>query len=961
MAIDVELLRAWYAAFPFAIEAFEHGIYVLERGKPRAPSGALAQAADRWISVRAHGRSLDGLARLREQMWFGAEQSDPLRSATTLAQLLGDIADLVLSYDGCSIVLRQRGHGRNLSEATDHASNASRFRWLTLALPQDLLVAAYCARQEVMPTTIDVRFGSIGLERVLATGVAETHMHVSNGVDSLFVWKRWLRSLAEPIRSSTSVRRRSDRCATAPLGGISADDPFGPPLGSMDRLERTALAAAVLRAELNAWFATASNEHDTRKRRALPGTATERRREHARGLAELLLLSPCRDDCDDSDTDTQRVVLRNELLEQLAPRLTDPRQKPWKRVALFEDTLERCPTVHPADGTPDAEFRFMRTALRKLMEWERDGRSGLYLSREAQLFWQYLRLRVAVFRYTTQEPGVSGLDWFRAWDHRLKSFYSRKERLNSVGNAFLLHSRGAALSAMELRVPPESSEHDAYNLFTRTLDSALSTMHGLSPADADRLRKGERPAPDVTPPPPCEVGLVLHFVKQASNSPPTRPSSGKRRMIGEGEPPELIRYDRWLRDSIRQYRVLDTLFRRHPLLVVLVRGFDVASRELSMPTWPTLVPLALCARSAQRACEAARRRFPSVEIQPPRTTYHVGEDYRRSVEGLRRVHELIEFGALGANDRIGHGLSLGDDLERRHREQPVVYQPAEDRLDDLLWEFDRYQRGDLQDTFGRVNVVRGEIDHLVRSVLYNDTSPAALRMLLADSLAQTTTAPEWASVRQWIDRASSAAEDHCAARRERHDPALIGEWVRRLGRRATPTLGARHTLLARYLTDPEVRERGLIPVRVESSEAELAFLKVAQRWLRNLIAVRQITIESNPSSNLLVGDFQCFPDLPTFRMHPLPSQQPSLPRLAVSLNTDDPLTFATNLAHEYEYMFASLLRANIPSEEALAWINSVRECGMRSRFTIDASKRPTVLARLRHQVNPYRPSDRYQR
>jgi hypothetical protein len=958
MAIDVDLLRAWYAGFPFGVEAYEQTLYRLDRTDGRSPTRALAHAADRWVSVRARGRSIDGLSRLRDDVWFGAGETQPLRASTTLACLLTDIAEGVLDYDGVTLVVRQRGRGRDAQEATDHAINIARFRWLTLVFPQDVLVAAYCAKHQISPRSIDVRFGSVGLERLLAAGVSETHLHASNGVDALFVWKRWLRSLSENAPSALSVS--SVRCSKSRGGGpvgYESDldsDPFAPPLGSKARLERAGLAAAVLRVRMSDWF-----EHKLTKSSSSDGVvrSDDRCRGDAFERARAALLMPCKPP---RDPQLDRILLREELIGQLLPRHAERLRRPRGNSALFEDTLERRVDVTPADGRPDREFAFTVAALRCLLLLERDG-GARRIDPMEQLFWQYLRLRIAVFRYMTQEPGVPGLDWFRIWDHRLKLFYSRRARQDAVGNAFRLHTRGVSLKSIEVRGPPECSEHDMYSLLRRTLDSTLSSLHGLSlPAVAAKVLS-RSPIDGASSIPPCEVGLVLHFVKKSPAVPRARRGRGAGRSLRPELPRELIRHDQWLRDALRDARVIDTMFRRHPLLVVLLRGFDVASRELSMPTWPTLLPLAQCKRSSIRALEQARKRYPQLVVSPLRMTYHAGEDYRRSVEGLRRVHELIEFGAIGANDRIGHGIALGDDLDRRHREQPVVYQPAEDRLDDLLWEFDRYRDGDIHERAGRANVVRGEIDHLVRKVIYQGTTPDAIRDLVVSSLASKTTASEAAAIQQWLDRTSSVAEDHADARRQRHDPALIAAWVRRLGRQATPTLGASHPLVARYLADREVARRGQIVVRVESSEGELQFLKAAQRWLRVLIASRQITIESNPSSNLLVGDFQSFPELATFRMHPLPSQKSETATLSLSINTDDPLTFATNLGNEYEYMFAALLRANIPSEEALAWINSVRECGVRSRFTIAASERASVLARLRHNIDPYRSSDTFRR
>jgi hypothetical protein len=966
MALDVDLLRAWIAGFPFGAEAYAQRIFVLRTDadgtiRDRA-TRVLAHTAERWVSVRAHGRSIDGIAHLRSDVWFGRGPRLPMARRVGLATLLANVAESVLDYDGRSLVLRQNGQAKSEHECSEFSENAARFRWLTLVFPYDVLVAAYCARHKVSPSTTDIRFGSIALERLLASGAAETHMHVNNGVDPLFLWLRWLRQLS-----------RSPDMPTMP----EPDEPFAPPLGSFVDLERAGLAAALIRRGLYSHFG-GTLPSDTvgtwslSQQQQRPESRIVRRRANAIKRSKDILLRGLTNHPRNAQIDAE---LR--LAYQEALRLSISSKKP--RGALRDsdwrdDALLSFGVALRDDGRPGVEFDLMVRALTTLLEAEKIAEEKDEVTdampEEHELFWQYLRLRLAIHRYLTQEPGVAGLDWFRYWDRRLKLFYSKQDRARSASNAFSLHNRGVPLVAMEVRVPPESTTDDAYSLFERTLDSALETIHGLGrAAAAERVLARKDSLQRLCPPLPrpgmrCEIGLVLHFTKRASEMPSNTHAMRKSRAARVADDPlrgQLVRYEEWLRTVMAEASVIDTMFRRHPLLTVLVRGFDIAARELTMPTWPTLVPLALARASARRACEAALAKYPEVEITPIRTTYQVGEDYRRNVEGLRRIHELLEFGVLGANDRIGHGLALGDDIERRFREQPVVYQPAEDRLDDLLWELDRYQRGDLPDESGRTNVIRGEIDHLVRAVIYQRSAPSPLTQLAIDKLAEAGQREAAEHVRQWFDNATATSDDHLAARRHRHDATLITQWVRQLSTTSLAQLAARYPLLRMFLSDRGVIERGQIPVRVECSNGEMRFALAAQRWLREIIAVRQITIESNPSSNLLVGNYHQFPDLPTFRMHPLPSQRVDMPTLPLSINTDDPLTFATHLGREYEYVFASLLRAKVPTEEALAWIDGVRVCGKRSRFTVASSADPEVLLRLRHQISPYTNADRRSR
>jgi hypothetical protein len=55
------------------------------------------------------------------------------------------------------------------------------------------------------------------------------------------------------------------------------------------------------------------------------------------------------------------------------------------------------------------------------------------------------------------------------------------------------------------------------------------------------------------------------------------------------------------------------------------------------------------------------------------------------------------------------------------------------------------------------------------------------------------------------------------------------------------------------------------------------------------------------------------------------------------------VTFASRLADEYAYIYFSLLRQNVPSQEALRWLDQVRENGWRSRFSLPLSANVDML------------------
>ena len=157
----------------------------------------------------------------------------------------------------------------------------------------------------------------------------------------------------------------------------------------------------------------------------------------------------------------------------------------------------------------------------------------------------------------------------------------------------------------------------------------------------------------------------------------------------------------------------------------------------------------------------------------------------------------------------------------------------------------------------------------------------------------------------------------------------------------------------RHLTDEGVFQRGQQPEEVWSDKGEEGFLDEAQRYLRELLRDQEVTIETNPSSNLLIADMTALEEHPALTLgETLPISGPKRDRapLLLSINSDDPITFATSLPDEYAHLYFALLRGGLSARDALSVIETLRENGWRSRFTLPASADARVLQVFRSRV-----------
>jgi hypothetical protein len=840
-------LAAAAHAWPFASEA-AHRLSLVRLARTDSLAYEpltrdLALDLTEWLRLRAGGLSLERLRLIIDQAWFDGQPA-----VRPLARVLIELAATSLQVHGNTVALRPDGSWPARVEA---------YRWLSLLLPPDLLVAALHAATPHDPPTDHVSLTTAGLDRLLHENpVAETHLHLGAAASFGLLWTATLPALGASVPSESELR-----------GG-----PFGGGKGTIAML----LAAGVGRLLLGGYLsrhqrvgAAGFKEHVESRSAGIAERAGWAWGAHdgARGLGRALqtLVSGR---LPDSLPLTRLQALYRVLLA--IPTAAPPRS--------IADLCARDPLsswLGAESGGALPETRFLTRAIRYLLQ---DGEGDQAFAR---VFWAYVRVRGLVYRHLTFEPGTAGLDWFVRCYARIRPF--GRALVPCRMEAALSHSsRDLTLASLEVRTAPSPARHE--------IDRELRAAAGQA------LRWGDR-SPDPRP----EVGVVLHFIKERLGK---HGMHADPRQIAHG-----IRFGAWGYARLRETMAIEAALEAAPELLLVLRGLDVASTELSVPTW-AVAPFFLRLRKAsQRASAQLARTRPSWRARPLRATAHAGEDFTRLIQGLRRVHELIAVGAIDRGDRLGHALCLGADPTSTAEGEETL----EERLDDRLWELDRYTRGDASAGGSRVEAIRDDIRRLGGAVYGTDDARDA------DTLRE--------------------------ARRLQLDPRFL----RRVGfpfRRHFEPTSAAERLALRSFVDAGVFRRGQQVVVEPCTKGEIAAAGALQAWLRGLVAEREITVESNPSSNLLIGHRLSLDEHPVFKMSPLPGVQGAEAPLLLSLNSDDPVTFATSLADEYAHLFAALVRLGVQPATALEWLDQRRAHGQRSRFTLKASADRRCLAEL---------------
>lgn len=296
-------------------------------------------------------------------------------------------------------------------------------------------------------------------------------------------------------------------------------------------------------------------------------------------------------------------------------------------------------------------------------------------------------------------------------------------------------------------------------------------------------------------------------------------------------------------------------------------------------------------------------------------TYHVGEDFYDITDGLRSIDEAIGFLQLEAGNRLGHCTALGMDAKRyysqRHR---MVIMPRQLLLDNLVWLIDFAQRHRVG-LLGLHDKLQDTILRLYTEIGYKE--PFDMATYRRSMLLRGNDFEKYAVKNStWL---STAVDDSYAAQEARKDAAAF-------------------RLCREYFWDKNVFANGI----QKTAEFKMPFLydrviKKVQNRMMQQINDKKICIETNPTSNVRIGQLSLYEQLPGFRftkMRKRPSQD-----IMVSVNTDDKGIFATSLHREYALLALALDKQRMKgdvrrwSEQMIyEYVGQLADAGQAQRF-----------------------------
>ena len=788
--------------------------------------------------------------------------------------------------------------------------------WSEIArvITPDVLIAGYfvqCGIQDVrylrnLPDNISLSDSL--LARINKKGVAETHLHLSAGMSYLSVW--------EAVTDPTALRLIQKKNMSL----------YQKLQQKEQRENRNLLIAGWLRLIMAVYLEKYREEQGSGETYSEKNTdileffqrSTERKKNSGMEIALLQYVLGSREDAGKWEILLKMLVERQEICQSV---FGDEFVSSEKEDAL--DILLRGIYAPYRNLGTSGEIILLFSALRHIVKHPQcQGFQRVFLC--------YLRIKNEYFSNKMQSAGINGLTFFRRYFtnaasaiHKRKAEDKQKSRL-AYRAAFLNQLHCTELKKLEVKLSPPRVKHRAQAYTAEYCLAVSSQLYEVLETYRDILRQLQQAENQANAP---TLGLVYHFIR----SDMLRASSGMCWAANTAEGPQDIVSE--TRQKCEGFvKALQYLLREVPYLANYVVGLDVASEEVVAEPW-VYAPVYRFARNRNNTYPVqleSGMRVPNIGF-----TYHVGEDFHHVMSGLRHVDEVLTYFGYKPGDRLGHGLVLQIDIAEWVHNNEIVSLPVMEHLENLLWLWSLCTK-DLPQLSGELPRLEREIMALAEKI-YGNTKGITPYVL-------------WkAYVRKFEQLDTPFCED--MEKRYLHEKDQYG--------RRSPQVqpDVQRSFCARVRQMDETEELCSLPyvdavwdsdklllthycpvyARVYRSAyftsnnvAQTSMFQLVQSHMKNKVQNMGVFVETNPTSNMLIGDISGLINYPIATLNGVGEQ--STTSVLLSINSDDPLVFNTNIENELALVYHTLTYQNVSRELVLQWIDKVRQYGLDSSF-----------------------------
>lgn len=565
--------------------------------------------------------------------------------------------------------------------------------------------------------------------------------------------------------------------------------------------------------------------------------------------------------------------------------------------------------------------------------------SGIYekepgIMRYKNLFYAYLIIKENFRSEIIQSNSSVGFENFSIYEGRKDVFLDSPfwaEQLVKTAIAVSLIENNAVVSEARI-TPKDTAEKNLENI--KRLDKMIDR------AGAYRNR----------------YFYVVHFIK-AQEKPLTLGTFTCRHWK------ERVRYK-------RQAIALAGFRERYPYCADRIRGIDAANMEIGCgPEVFAQVFRFLSSHTVGLKVDG------KICVPQLRVTYHVGEDFLDLVSGLRAIDEAVHFLGMRCGDRIGHALALGLDAQSWYAaKNNRILISQQEYLDNVAWMYHILVAFNVPEQERAKSFLKKEFEYYFQIVYRNAIDQSTLE-IIRKKACDYYEGTEWEKYYSRRTYDFNIENYYSSWKLRGDDPQLYqrgffeNQEILRSSRRYWSYYAINRNFPQRqkqryfqeigmlyycYHYNMDVRREGEKPIEKKISKEFVQCVQAIQWEIQKRIAKGGISVETNPSSNYLIGTFKSYDKHPILQFYNKGLVENSeelrrCPQIDVSINTDDAGIFATSLENEYAYMALALEKARdkdgnpmYKKKNIYTWIDNIRKMGLDQSFLSDDEMKVAV-------------------
>lgn len=529
------------------------------------------------------------------------------------------------------------------------------------------------------------------------------------------------------------------------------------------------------------------------------------------------------------------------------------------------------------------------------------------------LFYVYLLIKEKIRGEMIQTNEWVGFENFSIYQRRSGTVAMDQRLENLKAQMAVMSSLQQKVVKLELRITPFfTAEENAKEI--RNLDEAINS---------------EKNVKDL-------YYYVMHFIKKKDDYVPGDCYCNPRHMK--------------LRAEIKRKTIaLLAMREKYPMEASRILGIDAASQEIGCR--PEVFAQGF--RTLHSDTRYAYTVNGFEKLPQLRVTYHVGEDFLDVTDGLRAIDEAIHFLNMDCGDRIGHGLALGVDVAGWYENKRYcISLPKQDYLDNIVWLYHAIRRFSIEGMDNLKSWLEKEFycyfEEVYSRFISNEYIGEIQKRIKDNGNQESLNFDIHSYYDAWKLRGDAPELYEKGFYQERLSDMAAFE-VNKVNRQFPKEIEIRKKqavaiLYHYYHYDANVRKVGRDSISKKVSLVYVRAVAAVQKAIQREVAQRGIGIETNPSSNVMIGTFDRYEEHPitAFYNNGLttdPEKLNECPQIWVSINTDDQGVFNIKLENEYALLARALEKKKDENGNAVYkksmifdWLDRIRKMGLEQSF-----------------------------